>query len=163
MGWYTTLDTFLGGMLPAGAPFGTTPLFSTPGQSAYGMMPGAQPSWYESLDAYLGGLLPGGAAGTPFMGSAAQYAGYQQPQPMMGMPGTMPAMMPAPGPAVPRGRRMTIEVDVMPGGQVVPKRVHRGGVALLRSDFGAYRRVKKFFAKYAPKFRPRAAAKSRKR
>ncbi len=88
---------------------------------------------YDVLDTIALGLLPGGVE--PFWRARAVDA----PAPLAGaLAGGVAA-----GPMAPRGKRMTMEVRVVPGQPPQPVKITPGGVALYSRDLTAAKRAKR--------------------
>lgn len=97
------------------------------------------PGLYDRLDAVVGGILPGGVALGTTSYELGQQVGAAPGAPLMGALGG--AALPAAGGV--RGRRMTAVATVLPTGQIIPRSVTPGGVALYTRDLTAAKRVKR--------------------
>ena len=91
---------------------------------------------YDVADALVAGLLPGGVK--PFWQAGQQPA----PSPLAAAFGGAGAPAAA-APAAPRGKRMTMEVRLIPGQPPQPIKVVPGGVALYSRDLTAAKRAKR--------------------
>lgn len=99
------------------------------------------PGLYDRLDAVVGGILPGGVAPGTTSFELGQQVGAA---PGAGITGALAGAAPAAGT---RGRTMTAVATVLPSGQIVPRTVTPGGVALYSRDFTAAKRVKRVGSK----------------